>query len=63
MTSGDQPCEVRISFQDGDNEGLLVTPMGANLYRMEESSILGEVKYHDIIETEPQTEEHFGFCV
>jgi hypothetical protein len=52
MNPDDQPCEVRITFQD-DSETLLVTPTGPNLYRMEESSALGEVSYHDIIETEP----------
>ena len=43
-----------MSFQDGDSETLLVTPMGQNLYRMEESSLLGEVSYHDVVEAEPQ---------
>ena len=30
--------------------------MGPNLYRMEESAIVGDVFYHDVIETELQTD-------
>ena len=52
MVSGEQSRVAQITFSDGDYEKLLVTPVGPNLYKMEESSILGEVKYHDIIETE-----------
>jgi hypothetical protein len=55
MNPDKPPCEVRMSFQD-DEETLLVTPMGPNLYRMEESSVLGEVSYHDVIEAELQTD-------
>ena len=55
MNPGDKPCEVRITFDEfASTEMLLVTPVGQNLYRAEESSCLGEVCYHDIIETEPQ---------
>jgi hypothetical protein len=56
MNLGEQPCEVRMSFQDGDSETLLVTPLGPNLYRIEESSVLGEVSYHDVIEADLQTD-------
>jgi hypothetical protein len=52
----DEPqYELRISFRDSD-ETLLVTPIAQNLYRMEESAVLGEVFYHDVIETELQTD-------
>ena len=47
---------VRVTFQ-GDCtsiETLLVTLVGENLYRVEKSSVCGEVSYHDVIETEPQ---------
>jgi hypothetical protein len=47
LNPGDQTCEVRITFQD-DSETLLVTPTGQNLYRMEESSALGEVNYRKL---------------
>jgi hypothetical protein len=56
MNPGEQRCEVRMSFRDGDSETLLVTPIGPNLCRMEESSVLGEVSYHDVIEAELQTD-------
>jgi len=59
--SPDKPtCEVRMSFHD-DEETLLVTPMGSSLYRMEESSALGEVSYHDVIEAELQTDGTLRF--
>jgi len=62
MTSGEHPCKVRMAFHCG-TEGLLVTPMGANLYRMEKDSVLrlGKVSYHDIIEAEPQTDGTLRF--
>lgn len=52
MGHGEQPRAALIAFGDGDTEELLVTPVGRNLYRLEESSLLGEVQYHDVIETE-----------
>ena len=55
MNKDEPKCEVRISFQECD-ETLLVTPISPNLYRMEESAVLGEVFYHDVIETELQTD-------
>lgn len=51
-----EPNHVKIIFGDGSSEGLLVTPMGENLYRLEESSILSGAVYHDIIEAELQTD-------
>jgi hypothetical protein len=55
MQHGEPKCELRISFADWE-ETLLVTPIGPNLYRLEESAVLGEGFYHDVIETEPQTD-------
>jgi hypothetical protein len=40
---------TRIVFENGDSEVLVVTPLGAGLYRLEESSFLGEVRYLDVI--------------
>lgn len=45
---------ARISLANGDTEELLVTPIGTNLYQLEESSLFGEVQYHDVIVTETQ---------
>jgi hypothetical protein len=56
MTRGEEPREIQVSFQNGDSETLFVTPMGQNLYRMEESSALGEASYHDVIEGELQAD-------
>src|SRR5437879_12102043 len=61
MNSSEQPCEVQITFQHGDSEGLVVTPLGPNLYRLEESSVFDEASYHDVVETEPQTDGTIRF--
>jgi len=61
VNSGDSTGEVHLTFQDGSSERLLVTPLGPNLYRLEESSALGEASYHDIVETEPQTDGTLRF--
>jgi len=41
-----------IEYPDGSSEGLLVSPVGPNLYRLEESSLLGEAVFGDVIEAE-----------
>ncbi len=51
-----QPYITRVSLSDGDSEELLVTEVDFNLYRLEESSLFGEVNYHDIIETELESD-------
>ena len=67
MTSSEQPREVSMSFPDDGSRGLVVieqfvvTPMGPNLYRMEQSSPFGEVRYHDVVETEPKADGTLGF--
>jgi hypothetical protein len=61
MSPGEQARERQVLFLDGDSETLLVTPMGQNLYRMEESSALGEASYHDVIEAELQTDGTLRF--
>ena len=57
MTEGERtgpPEERNLVFSDGSSGGLLVTRVGANLYRLEESSLFHEAVYHDIIEAERQ---------
>lgn len=46
---------------DGDTEDLLVTSMGSDLYRLEESSLFGELRYHDIIEAETRSDGGLQF--
>lgn len=41
--------QTRIGFENGDSEDLLVTSLGGDLYRLEESSLLGEASYRDVI--------------
>ena len=53
--STEQQREVQMTFQNGDSEKLLVTPLGSNLYRLEWTSISGEASYHDVVEAELQT--------
>ena len=38
-----------LFFANGDSENLLVSQVGADLFRLEESSFLGEGYYHDVI--------------
>jgi hypothetical protein len=40
---------AQIVFQNGDSEELLVTPLGSDLYRLEESSFCGDMRYRDVI--------------
>lgn len=56
MPFNEESRELRVSFQNGDSETLLVTPLGENLYRLEESSALGEASYHDVIKAELQVD-------
>ena len=43
--------EVRtlVFYADGDSELLLLSAVGPDLFRLEESSLLGEGRYHDTI--------------
>jgi hypothetical protein len=56
MNPTDVPRATQIALSEGDCEELLVTLVGPNLYRLEESSLLGEVMYHDVIEAEARTD-------
>src|SRR5579864_1362120 len=59
MHSEKQSNVAEIMIDDEElpgTEKLLVTPVGPNLYCLEQSSVLGEMKYHDIIEAEPQAD-------
>jgi hypothetical protein len=44
------PAPVEISFEDGITESLLMTALGQEVYRAEESSMLGVVTYKDVFE-------------
>ncbi len=56
MDSSKESHVARVALSDGDTEEMLVTAVGFNLYRLEESSLFGEVKYHDIIEAGPESD-------
>ena len=43
------PSTWKAKFDNGDSEELLLTPLGDNLYRVEESSLLGELMYRDVV--------------
>jgi hypothetical protein len=47
-----QPRTAKISFTLNGEEDLFVLPLGGNMYRLEESPMLAEARYHDIIEAE-----------
>lgn len=44
------PRSVQVLFGEGDSEHLLLTALRGELYRAEESSMLGEVRWRDVIE-------------
>ena len=57
----ESPRLVHITFEDGSTEGLLLTALGSNFYRAEESSLLGEMCYKDVIQAEPQSDGSVRF--
>jgi hypothetical protein len=65
VNSGEPAREVRMLFPEDDDtettETCFVTPMGPKLYRMEQSSVLREVRYHDVVEAELQTDGIYRF--
>jgi hypothetical protein len=40
---------AKIVFENGDSEEHLVVPLGSDLYRLEETSFWGEMRYLDVI--------------
>src|SRR5215510_10940752 len=52
MNIPQETLTIQITFPGGGTEDLLVTPVGLNLYRLEESPIFGDAEYHDVIEAE-----------
>ncbi len=50
-----------IEYPDGSSEGLLVSPVGPNLYRLEESSLLGQAVFGDVVEAEPKPDGGLQF--
>ena len=61
MSDNNTSREVRLSFNPGDSETILVTLIGTNRYRMEESSIFGEANFHDVIEAVPESDGTLRF--
>ena len=61
MSNIEQSRTTSITLEDGDTEDLLVTPIGSDLYRLEESSLFGELRYHDVIEAEALTDGGLRF--
>jgi Domain of unknown function (DUF4265) len=52
---------VEIVYADGSSEGLLISSVAPDLYRLEESSLLGEAVYGDIIEVEMNKDGRLHF--
>lgn len=50
-----------ILYPDGSSEGLIVSSVGPNLFRLEESSLLGEAVFGDVIEAEPRQDGSLEF--
>ncbi len=51
----------RIVYTNGDSESLLLSCAGAGLFRLEESSLLGEAQYHDIIRASSKADGSLEF--
>ena len=52
---------IELEHPDGSTEGLLVTPVGPNLFRLEESSLLGEAFFGDVIEADAEPNGRMRF--
>lgn len=46
---GDDDGGARFWFENGDSEDLLVTSLGGDLYRLEQSSFIGDAMYGDVV--------------
>src|SRR5215469_11121555 len=58
--TAESPYEAKIIFADC-SEGLSVSSLGSNLYRLEETSFCGDARYHDIIEAEMRDDGSLRF--
>jgi hypothetical protein len=56
-----EPFAVDVCLPDDVRETLFVTPMGGNLFRMEDCSVDCVVRWHDVIEAEPQADGSLRF--
>jgi hypothetical protein len=56
--------EIRLSFEEGCEETVYVTPLGNNLYRLDMTPLFVEVdvSFGDIIKAEMQTNGVLRFC-
>jgi hypothetical protein len=52
---------TRIYFDGGDSEDLILTPLGDDLYVLEESSLLGYASYKDVIRARRREDGDFSF--
>lgn len=57
----ESPRSVHIIFDDGSTEDLLLTAVGPNTYRAEESSMLGVFSYKDLIAVKPRSDGSVQF--
>jgi len=55
-----EKLELEVTYPNGDREGLLVTRVEGNLFRLEESSLLEDAFYGDIVD---KAVSSFGFLV
>jgi hypothetical protein len=50
-----------IIYQNGDSESLIVSSVGPDLFRLEESSLLTDARFHDIIRASPKNDGSLNF--
>ena len=53
--------ERTLVFADGNSERLLFSAVGPDLFRLEESSLLGECRYHDTIRASRRDDNSLQF--
>jgi hypothetical protein len=46
----DDRAQFHVLYENGDTEGLAMTKVGPDLYRLEESSFVGDAVYGDVIQ-------------
>ncbi len=55
------PVYTVIQWDESCEETVLTTPLGGNLFRMEESAVFGEAVFGDVVEAVPMEEGRFRF--
>lgn len=61
LNNMNQKQTIEVVYPDGSTEGLIMTAVGPRLFRLEESSILGEGVFGDVVEGDLDEEGRLRF--